>query len=174
MTADDTKNAASPRGKEIERKFLVCGQNWRSLGTPVYYCQGYLSSNPARTVRVRIAGNKAFLTVKGANKGAVRTEYEYEIPVEDARVMLETLCERPLIEKTRTKVAYAGKIWEVDRFFGENEGLVLAEVELTSENETVELPPWIGREVTHLTRYYNSALSERPYSEWSETEKAGD
>ena len=137
---------------EIERKFLVTSDKWQRLGTPQLVRQGYLSRDIERTVRVRIKGDKAYLTIKGRNKLALK----------------------PLIEKTRTKVAYAGKIWEVDRFFGENEGLVLAEVELTSENETVELPPWIGREVTHLTRYYNSALSERPYSEWSETEKAGD
>lgn len=168
MTANDTKNAASPRGKEIERKFLVCGQSWRSLGTPVYYCQGYLSSNPARTVRVRIAGNKAFLTVKGANKGAVRTEYEYEIPVEDARVMLETLCERPLIEKTRTKIAYGGRIWEVDAFAGENEGLVVAEVELEDENAPIEKPDWVGEEVTGDARYYNSNLVAHPYASWKD------
>lgn len=159
---------------EIERKFLVTSDKWQRLGTPQLVRQGYLSRDIERTVRVRIKGDKAYLTIKGRNKGAVRTEFEYAIPTDEAAVLLDTLALKPLIEKTRTKVAYAGKIWEVDRFFGENEGLVVAEVELTSENETVELPPWIGREVTHLTRYYNSALSERPYSEWSETEKAGD
>ena len=146
MTANDTKNAASPRGKEIERKFLVCGQSWRSLGTPVYYCQGYLSSNPARTVRVRIAGNKAFLTVKGANKGAVRTEYEYEIPVEDARVMLETLCERPLIEKTRTKIAYGRRIWEVDAFAGETKDSSLPRWSLRMKTPRSKSPTgWVKR-----------------------------
>jgi len=150
---------------EIERKFLVTSDEWQRLGTPQLVRQGYLSRDIERTVRVRIKGDKAYLTIKGRNKGAVRTEFEYAIPTDEAAVLLDTLALKPLIEKTRTKVAYAGKIWEVDRFFGENEGLVLAEV---------ELPPWIGREVTHLTRYYNSALSERPYSEWSETEKAGD
>ena len=143
---------------EIERKFLVISDNWQRLGTPEVVRQGYLSRDIERTVRVRIKGDKAFLTIKGRNEGAV---------------LLDTLALKPLIEKTRTKVAYAGKIWEIDRFFGENEGLVLAEVELASENETVQLPPWIGQEVTHLTRYYNSALSERPYCEWTEEEKAG-
>ena len=150
---------------EIERKFLVTSDEWQRLGTPQLVRQGYLSRDIERTVRVRIKGDKAFLTIKGRN--------EYAIPTDEAAVLLDTLALKPLIEKTRTKVAYAGKIWEIDRFFGENEGLVLAEVELASENETVQLPPWIGQEVTHLTRYYNSALSERPYCEWTEEEKAG-
>ena len=158
---------------EIERKFLVISDNWQRLGTPEVVRQGYLSRDIERTVRVRIKGDKAFLTIKGRNEGTVRTEFEYAIPTDEGAVLLDTLALKPLIEKTRTKVAYAGKIWEIDRFFGENEGLVLAEVELASENETVQLPPWIGQEVTHLTRYYNSALSERPYCEWTEEEKAG-
>ena len=158
---------------ETERKFLVISDNWQRLGTPEVVRQGYLSRDIERTVRVRIKGDKAFLTIKGRNEGAVRTEFEYAIPTDEAAVLLDTLALKPLIEKTRTKVAYAGKIWEIDRFFGENEGLVLAEVELASENETVQLPPWIGQEVTHLTRYYNSALSERPYCKWTEEEKAG-
>lgn len=158
---------------EIERKFLVISDNWQRLGTPEVVRQGYLSRDIERTVRVRIKGDKAFLTIKGRNEGAVRTEFEYAIPTDEATVLLDTLALKPLIEKTRTKVAYAGKIWEIDRFFGENEGLVLAEVELASENETVQLPSWIGQEVTHLTRYYNSTLSERPYCKWTEEEKAG-
>ena len=158
---------------EIERKFLVISDNWQRLGTSEVVRQGYLSRDIERTVRVRIKGDKAFLTIKGRNEGAVRTEFEYAIPTDEAAVLLDTLALKPLIEKTRTKVAYAGKIWEIDRFFGENEGLVLAEVELASENETVQLPSWIGQEVTHLTRYYNSALSERPYCKWTEEEKAG-
>lgn len=158
---------------EIERKFLVISDSWQRLGTPEVVRQGYLSRDIERTVRVRIKGDKAFLTIKGRNEGAVRTEFEYTIPTDEAAVLLDTLALKPLIEKTRTKVAYAGKIWEIDRFFGENEGLVLAEVELASENETVQLPSWIGQEVTHLTRYYNSALSERPYCKWTKEEKAG-
>lgn len=158
---------------EIERKFLVISDNWQRLGTPEVVRQGYLSRDIERTVRVRIKGDKAFLTIKGRNEGAVRTEFEYAIPTDEAAVLLDTLALKPLIEKTRTKVAYAGKIWEIDRFFGENEGLVLAEVELASENETVQLPSWIGQEVTHLTRYYNSTLSKRPYCKWTEEEKAG-
>ena len=158
---------------EIERKFLVISDNWQRLGTPEVVRQGYLSRDIERTVRVRIKGDKAFLTIKGRNEGAVRTEFEYAIPTDEGAVLLDTLALKPLIEKTRTKVAYAGKIWEIDRFFGENEGLVLAEVELASENETVQLPPWMGQEVTQLTRCYNSALSERPYCEWTEEEKAG-
>ena len=154
------------RGKEIERKFLVRGEAWRALGTPVPYCQGYLNSSPGRTVRVRIAGSAAFLTIKGPNRGAVRTEYEYPIPVEDARVMLETLCERPLIEKTRTRIAHAGRIWEVDEFSGENEGLVVAEVELEDENGPHEKGDSLLKHVTGDPRYYNSSLIAHPYAHW--------
>ncbi len=107
---------------EIERKFLVTSDEWQRLGTPQLVRQGYLSRDIERTVRVRIKGDKAYLTIKGRNKGAVRTEFEYAIPTDEAAVLLDTLALKPLIEKTRTKIAYAGKIWEVDRFFGENEG----------------------------------------------------
>ncbi len=106
--------------------------------------------------------------MKGKNIGPVRREYEYEIPVEDARVMLETLCERPLIEKTRTKIAYGGRIWEVDAFAGENEGLVVAEVELEDENAPIEKPDWVGEEVTGDARYYNSNLVAHPYASWKD------
>lgn len=158
-------------GVEIERKFLVKGEAWRALGKPSVIRQGYLSRDPQRTVRVRIRGGKAFLTVKGPNTGAVRSEFEYPIPVMDAEAMLETLALRPLIEKTRTCVRIGTHTWEIDCFFGENEGLTVAEAELTDENEALEKPEWIGREVTHLTRYFNSSLSEHPYSAWSQAEK---
>lgn len=158
---------------EIERKFLVKSNAWRTLGQPQTVRQGYLSRDIGRTVRVRVKGPNAFLTIKGKNNGSIRTEFEYAIPVEDANQILEALALRPLIEKTRTKIEYAGKIWEVDCFFGENEGLVVAEVELTSADEAIELPEWIGQEVTHLPRYYNSALSEHPYCDWTEAEKSG-
>ncbi len=158
---------------EIERKFLVKGEEWKRLGTTSVIRQGYLSREIARTVRVRIRDDKAFLTIKGANKGTVRAEFEYAIPKADAEAMLENLALYPLIEKTRTVIEAAGHVWEVDAFFGENEGLVVAEVELADENEALELPPWIGREVTHLPRYFNSALSDRPYCLWSTKEKEG-
>ncbi|MGN1209296.1 MAG: CYTH domain-containing protein [Duodenibacillus sp.] len=153
---------------EIERKFLVRNDEWRTLGSPVVFRQGFLNTEPERTVRVRIAGERAFLTVKGITKGTTRLEYEYPIPVEDAAHMLEHLCERPLIEKTRTVIEYCGHRWEVDAFEGENAGLVVAEIELTSSDEAFEKPAWIGKEVTDDPRYYNSMLSRSPYSTWPE------
>lgn len=158
---------------EIERKFLVTNDSWQESANRTVIRQGYLSRDIERTVRVRVKDDKAYLTVKGRNRGAVRTEFEYEIPRADGDAMLNSLALRPLIEKTRTTIEYAGKFWEIDCFFGENQGLVIAEVELSSENEKIELPEWVGAEVTHLPRYYNSSLSERPYSQWSEEEKAG-
>jgi CYTH domain-containing protein len=151
--------------KEIERKFLVEGDRWRTAkGTT--YRQGYLSTVKERSVRVRLAGDKAFLTIKGLTKGATRSEYEYEIPVRDAEEMLDKLCERPLIEKRRYKIEHAGLTWEVDEFFGENQGLVVAEVELKSEDQAIDRPPWIGKEVTDDPRYYNVNLVKHPYREW--------
>jgi CYTH domain-containing protein len=119
-----------------------------------------------RTVRVRIVGNRGFLTVKGLTKGIERTEYEYEIPVEDARSILTELCEKPVIEKKRCRIEYKGLIWEVDEFFGENKGLVLAEVELTREDRTFEKPEWVGKEVSADHRYQNANLVKHPYASW--------
>jgi adenylate cyclase len=154
-------------GKEIERKFLVDGTGWRT-GPGVEYRQGYLSSVKERTVRVRRAGEKAYLTVKGVNVGSSRSEYEYEIPVLDAKEMLEQLCPRPLVEKRRYRVEHAGLTWEIDEFSGENAGLVLAEVELTSEELEIQRPPWVGKEVTGDRRYFNAHLVEHPYQTWSD------
>lgn len=153
-------------GKEIERKFLVANDSWRagSSGTP--YRQGYLNSAKERTVRVRTAGDKAFITVKGANTGATRSEYEYEIPVADANEMLDHLCERPLIEKTRYRISYENVVWELDEFAGDNRGLIVAEIELKDENEQFSPPPWLGREVTDDPRYYNVNLVSHPFSKW--------
>lgn len=154
-------------GKETERKFLVDEQtDFRHFSVPVYYCQGYLCTDENRVVRVRLAGEKGFLTVKGRNRGAVRSEFEYEIPPEEAREMLEELCLRPLIAKYRYRIPYKGLVWEVDVFTGENEGLVVAEVELPSEDYIFSLPPWVREEVTGDSRYYNSALVKHPYSQW--------
>ena len=153
-------------GKEIERKFLVKGEAWKSLATGRRYRQGYLNSAKERTVRVRTIDNRAFLTVKGPNTGITRSEFEYEIPLEDARAMLDTLAERPLIEKTRYKIASSGHVWEVDEFEGENQGLVVAEIELSTEGESFEKPEWIGEEVSDDPRYYNSSLVAHPYSSW--------
>lgn len=151
---------------EIERKFLVKGDRWRSLAEGIVYCQGYIPTKEGPTVRVRIAGDRGFLTIKGPSVGNARAEFEYPVPVEDAREMLETLCDRPLIEKTRYKIAMGEFVWEVDEFAGENQGLILAEVELTEEHQIVELPDWIGEEVSGDFRYFNSNLAKNPFSRW--------
>ncbi len=152
-------------GKEIERKYLVKSNEWKSLAQGVVYRQGYIATVGKQTVRVRIAGNQGYLTIKGENIGTTRSEFEYPIPVKDAAEMLDTLCDRPLIEKTRYKIPIGDLIWEVDEFTGENEGLVIAEVELQSENQVIELPQWIDRQVTE-PKYYNSSLAKYPYSQW--------
>lgn len=151
---------------EIERKFLVCNDRWKLLGEGVLLRQGYLSSTPERVVRVRIEDNKAMLTIKGKAVGATRGEWEYPVPVEDAQAMLNDLCERPLIEKRRYRIPYEGMLWEVDEFLGENAGLVVAEIELESEQQTFAKPDWLGEEVTQDKRYYNSNLLRHPYSKW--------
>jgi len=153
-------------GTEIERKFLVDLSAWRPPGPGTLYKQGYLSSRPAATVRVRIAGARAALTVKGPTAGVTRAEFEYAIPVEDAAIMLDTLCERPLIEKHRHVEMHGGKTWEIDVFHGENEGLVVAELELAAEDEPFEKPPWLGAEVSADPRYANASLVSRPWSTW--------
>lgn len=153
-------------GKEIERKFLVQGQTWRSLAEGTVYRQGYLSTEKERVVRVRTVGNEGFLTIKGITVGSTRLEYEYPIPVTDADEMLDNLCERPLIEKTRYKIESGGHTWEIDEFGGKNQGLVVAEVELGAESEAVKLPDWIGDEVTTDPRYFNSNLIAHPFSSW--------
>jgi CYTH domain-containing protein len=150
---------------EIERKFLVASNAWRPLATSEAFVQGYLSSSPDRTIRIRIRGDAAFLTIKGKSVGLTRSEFEYPIPLADARAMLQ-LCERPLIEKTRHRVTHAGRLWEIDEFGGENAGLIIAEVELESEHASVDLPPWIGREVSGDPRYFNSNLVKHPFRSW--------
>jgi CYTH domain-containing protein len=153
---------------EIERKFLVRGENWRRLGEGMPYRQGYLSTVPERSVRVRLAGNKGYLTIKGSTVGASRVEYEYEIPTDDAGELLDKLCERPLIEKTRYRVEYDNLTWEIDEFEGDNAGLIVAEVELESEDQAIALPGWIGEEVTGDPRYYNASLISNPYKQWAQ------
>jgi adenylate cyclase len=152
--------------KEIERKFLVKDDSYKKLGQGEYLHQGFLSTDKERVVRVRIKGESAWLTIKGINIGATRAEYEYEIPMEDAEYMLEHLCLKPTIEKHRYLVPYAGFTWEVDEFHGENEGLVVAEIELPSEATPFDLPAWVGEEVTDDPRYYNANLVERPFRRW--------
>ncbi len=155
---------------EIERKFLVIGEQWRSLGMRQRYCQGYLPTQEAVTVRVRIVGERAYLTLKGPTQDMSRSEFEYDIPVSDADILLKTLCQKPWIEKWRYRIPLGDLVWEVDEFLGENQGLIVAEVELTSEDQTLELPDWIGQEVTSDRRYYNSNLVKNPYPQWSATE----
>lgn len=151
--------------KEIERKFLVkpCDFDAMAKGVPIR--QGYITSNEKRSVRVRIYGDKSFVTIKGATTGSSRDEYEYPIPLTDAREILDHLCESG-IDKTRYRIPFEGHTFEVDRFSGDNEGLIVAEVEMKSEKEPVKMPDWIDREVTDDPRYFNSNLSEHPYRTW--------
>ena len=158
-------------GVEIERKFTVRA-DFCPQGAGTEMAQGYLSRDPQRTVRVRLAGGRGYLTVKGETRGMVRAEYEYEIPPTDARAML-ALCDSPLVEKTRYVMDAAGRRWEVDVFHGANDGLVVAEVELPSETAEVTLPAWVDREVTGEKRYYNSSLIVHPYHSWTAEEKCG-
>lgn len=153
---------------EIERKFLVSSDDWREVegihSTP--FRQGYLSLQPGRTVRVRIAGEQAYITIKGERTGLARAEFEYAIPIADANEMLDQLCERPLIEKTRYFVPHSGLTWEIDVFSGDNTGLIVAEIEFDDPHQTIPLPSWVGAEVTDDLRYYNSHLVKWPYSKW--------
>lgn len=153
-------------GIEIERKFLVTSDAWIHQGEPVLLRQGYLSSHPSRVVRVRIEGDGAVMTIKGKNVGASRGEWEYPIPMADAVEFLDKLCEQPIIEKYRRRIPYGGFVWEVDEFLGANAGLVVAEIELPSEDQAFDKPDWIGDEVTHDKRYLNSNLIAHPYSSW--------
>jgi CYTH domain-containing protein len=153
--------------QEIERKFLVKGDLWKPAGPGTAYRQGYLSSQKERVVRVRVQGDEARLTVKGATVGLTRPEFEYPIPVADAVAMLEGLCERPLVEKERHLEVHGGKTWEIDVFHGENEGLVVAELELASEDEPFTRPAWVGEEVSSDPRYANASLARNPYARWA-------
>ena len=151
-------------GIEIERKFLVVGDAWRAAPA-VPYAQGYLNRDKQRTVRVRVVQQQAWLTIKGASAGAVRAEYEYPIPLSDAEQLL-ALCDGPLVRKLRRQVEHAGHTWEIDEFQGDNAGLVVAEIELPAEDAAFARPCWLGAEVTHDPRYFNSNLASAPYSTW--------
>lgn len=151
---------------EIERKFLVIGNAWRKLAQGVPYRQGYLNSMKERTVRIRTVGDKAFMTVKGPTIGVTRQEFEYSIPFEDCVTMLEHLAEQPIIEKTRYKIPQGEFVWEIDEFHGVNEGLIVAEIELKSEDQAFEKPEWVGEEVSGDPRYYNSMLVKHPFCSW--------
>jgi adenylate cyclase len=155
-------------GTEIERKFLLKNDDWRAGARGERFRQGYLSSHKDRTVRVRIAGATATLTIKGPPTGITRAEFEYPVPLPDAAVMLDQLCEHPLIDKVRYVVEYDGTRWDIDEFGGENAGLVVAEVELEREDQPFVRPPWLGAEVTDDPRYQNSNLARAPFSTWGQ------
>ena len=162
-------------GQEIERKYLVNSNAWKSLSHKATRMhQGYLCNNQQSSVRIRIEDKSANINIKSMTVGISRAEYEYSIPVDEAEELLDTLCKKPQIQKERYLVNHASKLWEIDVFAGDNEGLIVAEVELESENETIELPQWISKEVSHHERYYNMRLTSYPYSQWSEAEKLGD
>jgi adenylate cyclase len=153
-------------GLEIERKFLVSGDAWKTLGEDVKMRQGYLSTDSERVVRVRIEGATATLTIKGRSVGATRGEWEYAIPIADAEELLSNLCLRPLVEKIRYRIRQHGMLWEVDEFLGDNAGLVVAEIELSAEDQAFVKPAWVREEVTHDARYYNANLLHHPFSAW--------
>lgn len=157
--------------REIERKFLLANDAWRAdVQRRASMSQGYLASGGRVSVRIRVAGNEAWLNIKSGGLVASRQEYEYAVPVAEARELL-ALAEGPLIEKTRHFVEHGGKTWEIDEFHGENAGLVVAELELEREDEPFQRPPWLGEEVTHLERFYNVCLVTHPYSAWTEAER---
>lgn len=151
---------------EIERKFLVHNTNITDTLAGERLTQGYLSHDKNATVRVRIAGGSAWLTIKGKTEGATRSEFEYPIPLDDAQAMLAELCGQGVIDKTRYRLPQGELCWEIDVFHGDNDGLVVAEIELPSEDTPFDKPDWVGREVTGEVRYYNSALSSTPYRLW--------
>ena len=154
-------------GIEIERKFLVKQEIWNKLEKPdgEFYRQGYLLTDPTKTIRVRQTSEKGFLTIKGISVGASRAEFEYEIPHEEAKELLDQFSVSEL-SKIRYKILFENKLWEVDEFLGENEGLMVAEIELESEDETFSIPKWIGKEVTGEEKYYNSNLTQLPFKNW--------
>ncbi|TVQ28817.1 MAG: CYTH domain-containing protein [Wenzhouxiangella sp.] len=153
---------------EIERKFLVKGDEYREQAQGRRYRQAYLSTDKERVVRVRVVDQEAWLTIKGRTRGVSRAEFEYPIPVEDAIDMLENLCQQPVIDKTRYRLPLGDHVWEIDEFHGVNDGLVVAEIELEDEDQPFEKPDWLGDEVSGDPRYFNANLIAHPYRDWSE------
>ncbi len=152
---------------EIERKFLLTNQNWRALvSKSIYYRQGYLHSDAHSSVRIRVSDDSAKINIKSATIGAQRQEYEYDIPLQDAQELLDSLCHKPLVEKTRHIVVHRQHTWEIDEFAGDNQGLIVAEIELSTPDETFEKLDWLGEEVTEDIRYYNNQLVKHPYKNW--------
>ncbi len=153
---------------EIEHKFLIRNDRWRQqVERSIRMRQGYLISDARCSVRVRIADGQGFLNLKSGTLGILRSEYEYPIPPADAEEILDTLCEKPLLEKTRHLVRFEGHLWEIDEFAGDNAGLIVAEIELSRPDEPFARPDWVGEDVSHDIRYYNSQLARRPYATWS-------
>lgn len=152
---------------EIEHKFLLSNDAWRAeIDHSVIYKQGYLSSSPLSSIRIRISDTQAWLNIKSATIGTHRQEFEYEIPLADADAMLDQLCHKPLIEKVRHFVPHDQHLWEIDEFSGDNQGLIVAEVELSQIGESFTKPSWLGMEVTEDLRYYNNNLCKHPYKDW--------
>lgn len=151
---------------EIERKFLVANDSWRNeVRNKFQIKQGYLNSSFDKSVRVRTKGDKGYLTIKGATKNISRLEFEYKIPLDDAEKLM-TLCQSPIIEKVRHEVSFGDHIWEIDEFYSENKGLIIAELELKSEDQVYKIPEWLGDEVSDNPHYYNLNLVQKPYSTW--------
>lgn len=160
-------------GYEIERKFLVKGNEWKHNVRGTIYRQGYLSLDPERTVRVRTMDQRGFLTIKDKGTGIQKQEYEYEIPFADAVELLDRLCLQPLIEKKRYIKEYREAVWEIDEFYGENRGLILAEIELERIGQQISIPPWIDKEVSGDPRYFNASLVCNPWCRWKENQPQG-
>jgi adenylate cyclase len=153
--------------REIEHKFLLANEDWRKkVEKSVQYKQGYLSSQPTSSIRVRISDHHAWLNIKSATIGTERLEYEYDIPLQDAEEIIAALCKKPLIEKTRHFIPIDDHLWEIDEFAGDNTGLVVAEIELAEKDQLFHKPQWLGEEVTHDLRYYNNNLAINPYKNW--------
>ena len=156
-------------GIEIERKFLLANDEWRQhVSSSVQFRQGYLVGSEKSSVRVRIQGDKSNLNIKGATLGVRRQEFEYPIPMDDASELLSTLCAKPIIEKTRHYITAGEHTWEIDEFAGDNEGLIVAEIELNHEDDAFAAQSWLGKEVSGNERYYNSMLIKNPYKNWQD------
>jgi adenylate cyclase len=154
---------------EVEHKFLLANDDWRGeIDHSVHYKQGYLSSSPLSSVRVRISDSQAWLNIKSATIGTHRQEFEYEIPLSDADSILDELCHKPLVEKIRYFVYRGGHVWEIDEFMGDNQGLIVAEIELSAVGEAFVKPDWVGMEVTDDLRYYNNNLCKHPFKDWGQ------
>ena len=154
------------QNKEIEKKFLVISDKWRGNSQGIFYRQGYLNIEPGRTVRVRLEGEEGKLTIKGEKESGAGDEFEYDIPGDEAAYIIDHLCLKPFIEKMRYKINYRGNTWEVDEFLGENLGLILAEIELSSVDQKFDKPGWIGADVTGDHKYKNANLVKNPFSKW--------